>query len=149
MSHGSTASLFHSQFELRSVQRLHLRFLIHTQYYGLLWRIKIYPNHIGQFLHKVPVFGDFKTSQPMRLQSMSIPDACHGCMSHTLRFCHHSGRPMGCSRGFRVQGSLHNASNLIYIQSSLAWTMRCSWFPHTILSVTKESDYQDIIETEH
>jgi len=65
----------HRQNRLFAVQRLNLRFLIHTQHNRAIgWR-QIQPHDVLNFVDKQRVAGQFECLATMGLQAKSIPDA--------------------------------------------------------------------------
>ena len=68
------------QNRLRSIQRLHLTLLIHTQYDGSIRRIQIQPHDIPHLLHELGIFGELEVLHPMRLQSESMPNPHNGIL---------------------------------------------------------------------
>ena len=67
MRQSSTAAFLHGQAWLGSLQRLNLAFFIHTEDDGLVGRIEVETNHIGELLDKLFVPREFEGSDPMRL----------------------------------------------------------------------------------
>ena len=50
---GSTAPTFQGQARLRTVERLDLAFLVHTEHHRILWRLQVHADHIRELLHKL------------------------------------------------------------------------------------------------
>jgi len=84
---------------------------------ALFRRVQIDTDNIRQFFHEALVFGQLESLHPVRLQTMSIPDALDSRMADTLSLCHGSCRPMCRSRQGRVQRGLHNGIDLFLASS--------------------------------
>jgi len=124
MGHRPATPLFHRQARLRSIKSLDLRFFVHAQHKRFIRRVQVKPHHIGQFLHKALVPGEFESLYPVRLKTMRIPDPRYGRMPYALRFAHCPSRPVGRSGRFSMQRGLDNAPDLVRRQTSVADSMR-------------------------
>src|SRR5580658_8493963 len=82
MGHRAAAALLYRQAGLRAVQSLYLALLVHPEYDGVLGRIQIKPDYIGELLGKLWIVADFETPRQMRLPTMSMPDTSHGGVDH-------------------------------------------------------------------
>lgn len=67
----------HGQHGLAAVERLDLRFLIHTQDDGMLGRADVEADHITHVGHEIRVGRELERLHPMRLQAEGSPDALH------------------------------------------------------------------------
>lgn len=94
MGHCSTAASLQGQTGLGSVKGLDLAFLVHAQNQGLVRRIEVEPDDIAQLLHKAFVPAEFKGSDQMGLQVVSLPDSPDGRFTQLLGFGHRPGTPM-------------------------------------------------------
>ncbi len=94
MCHCSTAAFLQRQPGLGSVKSLDLAFLVHAQNQGLVRRIQIQPHDIAQLFHKAFVPAEFKGTDQMGLQVVSLPDSPNGGFTQLLGLGHRPGTPM-------------------------------------------------------
>ena len=67
----STASFFHRQTRLSSIQCLNLGFFVHAQNQRLIRWIQIQTGHVGEFFHKLLVAGQLEIANAMGLQTVA------------------------------------------------------------------------------
>src|SRR6516164_1951365 len=86
--------LFWRQARLRSIQSLNLALLIHTEHQGLLRRIQIQSDHVGQLLQKASIPRQFEALHPVRLEIVTAPDVTDGGLADVLVFGHQAATPL-------------------------------------------------------
>ena len=86
MGHRAAAALLYRQAGLRAVQSLYLALLVHPEYDGVLGRIQIKPDYIGELLGKLWIVADFESPRQMRLETMGTPDTPHGGFAYSRLF---------------------------------------------------------------
>src|SRR5580658_9086498 len=125
MGHRDAAALLYRQAGLRAVQSLYLALLVRAEYDGVLGRIQIKPDYIGELLGKLWIVGDFETPRQMRLQTMSMPDTSHGGFAYFRLFRHAAGAPVRGVGGFARRGQLDDRRHLTVLDRSPASRPRC------------------------
>jgi hypothetical protein len=123
--HRSTASLFHRQSRLSSIQGLDLRFFVDAQNQGFIRGIQIESDHIGQLFNEVLVLRQLERFDAMRLQSVGLPDTGHRGMADSNRLGHRPRTPMGCAGRVSLQGSINNHFHGRIVGAARTPTMRC------------------------
>lgn len=118
--HRAAASLLQRQARLRAVQCLDLAFLIHAQHQGLLWRIQIQADHIGQLLQKPRVTRQLETLDSTRLQIVTAPDGADRGLAHALALRHESATPVRHPLRLGVEGCLYDSIDLLCSIGGLA-----------------------------
>src|SRR5580658_9575498 len=91
------------QNRLRSIQRLHLTLLIHTQYDRSIRRIQIQPHDIPHLLHELRILGELEVLHAMRLQSESMPNPHNGILRETRLLGHEARAPVRAVGRHRFQ----------------------------------------------
>src|SRR5947209_4226190 len=76
----------HGQNRLRAIQRLNLRFLVHTQNQSFIRRIKVKPHHIADLLDKQGILRKFKSLAAVWSQSKSAPHAMDAGVTYATSF---------------------------------------------------------------
>ncbi len=77
MRHGSGAALRQRKAGLGAVERLNLALLINREHDGVRRRIDVQADDIAQLRDEFRIVRKFELAHPMRLQSVSAPDAMH------------------------------------------------------------------------
>ena len=62
------------QDRLRTIQSLHLTFLVYAEHNGVLRWIHVQPDDVPYLLHELRVFRELEIFDSVRLQSESAPD---------------------------------------------------------------------------
>src|SRR6201746_2532770 len=92
----------HWKHRLTTIQRLDLRFLVHTEHQGMFgWR-KIQPHHITHLGNKIRIGGELERLLPMRLQPESAPDPLHRADGQASLARHTTRTPMRRTLGLAV-----------------------------------------------
>jgi len=128
MGHRPTAASLHRQAGLSPVQSLDLRLLIHAQGQGFLGGIQVKPDDVGQLFHEPLVLRHFERLDPVRLQTMRLPDSGDRHVAHAHLFGQRSRAPMRRGRRPRMQRSLDDKVHRLVLRLSRTLSMR-SIFP--------------------
>jgi hypothetical protein len=98
----------HGQYRLSPTERLNLSLLVDTENDCIGWRIQIQANNIVDFLFRLRISAELKRFNPVRFESMSLPDAMNRAVrqSHLRRQI--SRTPMAHAGRGRLQGHRHN-----------------------------------------
>ena len=113
VSHGPTAPLLHRQARLASIQRLNLTLLIDTHHQGLVRRVQVEPDDIGQLLDKLRIARQLELTKPMRLQPVRVPYPLNRSRTDAAILGHRSTTPVRSSLRFGVQRPVHNLFNFL------------------------------------
>ncbi len=100
------------QNRLRTVQGLDLAFLIHAEYQGFIRRVQVQAHDVPHFGYELRIGAELERLGPMRLQTIGLPDAVHGRMTHPLGLRHGPHAPLRGVGGFRMKSSLHDGGFL-------------------------------------
>ncbi|ARE37796.1 hypothetical protein A0W34_30200 (plasmid) [Rhodococcus sp. BH4] len=66
----------HRQCRRRPIQRLNLRFLVHTEHDRVLRRIEIQPDDVGHLRDQFRIGGELECFTAPRLHAVFAPDTC-------------------------------------------------------------------------
>src|SRR5215216_126474 len=77
----------HRQNRLRAIQRLDLRFFIHTQHQRFIERIRIQPHNVAHLVEEQRMLGKLEGLTAMRRQSESLPHTTHTAATQTTSRC--------------------------------------------------------------
>src|ERR1700722_15197307 len=125
MGHRSAPALLYRQAGLRAVESLYLALLVRAEDNGVLGRIQIKPDNIGELLGKLWIVADFETPRQMRLQTITTPDTSHGGFAPARLFRHAASAPMRGVGGFARRGQLDDRRHLTVLDRSTASRPRC------------------------
>jgi len=78
VGHAGRQSGPHRQCRLGAVERLNLGLFIHAQHQGALGRVQVQGHDIGQLGVELGVAAELEGFDPMRLQTVFLPDPVHG-----------------------------------------------------------------------
>jgi hypothetical protein len=98
----------HRQQGHGAVERLSLRFLVHTQDHGFLWRVHIEPDDVAHLLDEQRVFGQLEGLGPMGLERERSPDPTDRALAHAGPLGHRPGTPMRRADRGALQGQGHD-----------------------------------------
>jgi hypothetical protein len=84
----------HGQHRLRALERLHLAFLIHTQYEGMIRGIQIQPDDVAHFLYEKRIRGELEGLRAMGLHTEQCQVALYGALAQAGGVGQCSDRPM-------------------------------------------------------
>ncbi len=118
--HRAAAPLLQRQARLRAIQGLNLAFFIHAEHHGLLWRIQIQADHIGQLLQKPGVARQLETLDPVRLEVVTAPDVVDRGLAHALALRHESATPVRHPLRLGLEGRVHDGFDLFRSIGGLA-----------------------------
>ena len=113
MSHRAAASLLQGQPGLGPVQSLNLALLVHAEHDGLLRRVEIEADHIGELLQELRISGQLECLDPVRLEVVAPPDVVDGRLAHPLTLRHQPATPLGDPLRFRLQGGVDHGLDLV------------------------------------
>jgi hypothetical protein len=82
------------QDRLRTIQRLHLTFLVYAEHHGPLGWIHVQPDDIPHLLHELRVFRELEVFDSVRLQSKAMPDPHHSALRKPRGLRHQARTPM-------------------------------------------------------
>ncbi len=111
----STASLFHRQPRLSSIQCLNLGFFVHAQNQRLIRRIEIQTDHVGELFHELFVAGQLEIAHAMGLQTVAVPYPGHRHVTDSKSARQGPAAPMSGILGFGMQSSFHDGLDLIIL----------------------------------
>jgi hypothetical protein len=109
----------HREERLRTVERLHLAFLIDTQHdctFG--WR-QVEPDDIAYFLYEQRIGGELESLDAVGLQTEGAPDAMHRRRRMTDLFSHAPEAPVCATLWSRLQRFADRARD--FVVANLAW----------------------------
>lgn len=88
---------------LRTIQRLDLSFLIHTQHERLIRRVEIEADDVTHLLHKEGIGGELEGALSMRLEPKRQPDAMDHGFGDPGGLRHRPTAPVRAGRGLRAE----------------------------------------------
>ena len=95
MSHRAGPAGLHRQAGLRPLQRLDLALFVDTEDQGLLGRIHVEPDDIGELLEEPRVGRQLERAQAVRLQPVRVPNPVNRRRAQSLRGGHRAQTPVG------------------------------------------------------
>ena len=107
VSHGLAATGLESQSGLGAIQGLDLAFLIPTEHQSVLGRVQIPSDNVFQLFGEFGIVADLEILHPMRLQSVTMPDAAHAGLTDSGRRGHRAGTPVRGMRRLVARGHMH------------------------------------------
>src|ERR1017187_1432646 len=108
MGISAAASRLERQARLRSVQRLDLALFIQAENQAFFRWIEIETHHVGQFLQKAHIAGEFESAAQMRLEIVFLPEAVDRVLADALLPRHRPATPMGHAAGLGLQSRRYN-----------------------------------------
>ncbi len=111
--HGAATALLEGQAGLGAVQSLNLALFIDTKNDGLVGRIEIEADNIGQFFEKLRIARQLERLRPMRFEVVALPDAVHRGLADALRRRQRAATPVSRSFRLRSQSRIYNRLNLL------------------------------------
>jgi len=105
----------HRQRGLRTIERLYLALLIHTQHHRVVRRIEVKTGHITNLLDEERVAGQLKGVAQMRLDPEQGKPALHGALRHALGLRHQAHAQSAGVVGLVLQGAVDELRHLVII----------------------------------
>ena len=103
----------HRQQRLGAVERLDLRLLVHAEHQRVLGWAHVEPDDVAHLLDEERVRRELEGLAPMRLQAEGAPDTVDRRRRVADCLRHRAERPVGRSRGYRLEGQADCLSNLV------------------------------------
>ena len=108
VGHRAGPAGLHRQAGLGSLQRLDLALFVDTEDQGLVGRVDIQADDVGELLDEPRVGRQFERPDAVRLQSMSVPNAMNRGRAQPLRGGHRPQTPVGGPRRLGVQRGVYD-----------------------------------------
>src|SRR6267143_4380176 len=117
---------------------MNLALLIHTEHQGLLRRIQIKPDHIGQLLQKTSISRQFETLHPVRLEIVTTPDVADGGLADLLVLRHRTTAPLRHPFWLGLKRGIYDGLNLVGTKGGLT---SATWrhFPQAIDTLLRKA----------
>src|ERR1017187_2334300 len=130
--------LLERQTRLCSVQRLDLALFIQAEDQALFRWIEIETHHVGQFLQKAHIAGEFESAAQMGLEIVFLPEAVDRVLADSLLPRHRPATPMGHAFGFGLQSRRNNPGQFLLPEGGFSPASRPD-LPQALQSLFMES----------
>ena len=112
--HGPTATLLQRETGLSAVEGLDLTFLVDAQDQGLVRRIQIEPDNVGELRQEVLVAAELESLDQVWLEIVLFPNPVNGHGAQPLGLGHTPRAPMGCVDRFRMESRLDHSLYFLF-----------------------------------
>ena len=98
---------------MSAIESLDHALLVDAENSGLIWRVEVETNHVGQLFDEPGVLGELEGPYSMGIEAMLAPDPLHGGGADTDLGSHAPATPMGGVFRQGVQGQMDDLRHLL------------------------------------